>query len=96
MKNFILIPLILVSILLSTAALSVSVEQDAENTTFVVRWYDVGKAVLEGRPGIMSVESGWDSFREVNRVVYDPMKITVQEMEIRLKESGTYVKTLEN
>jgi len=54
----------------------------------------VGAAALEGRPGIISVEKGWQGFREVDRVVYDPKKVTVEQMEQWLKQAGTYVKTL--
>jgi len=35
-------------------------------------------------------------FREVNRVVYDPSKITLIELEKILKQSGTYVRTVPN
>jgi len=50
----------------------------------------VGKAALEGRPGIQSVTSGFKGFRETNTVVYDPTRISLKEMESALKNAGTY------
>jgi hypothetical protein len=50
----------------------------------------VGKAALEGRPGVVEVSSGWRGFREINTVLYDPELITVEEMVGILKKSGTY------
>jgi hypothetical protein len=41
----------------------------------------VGAAALEGRSGVLSVEKGWRGASEVNRVVYDPEKVTVEQME---------------
>ena len=66
---------------------------DAE-VTFEVAWYDVGKAALEGRNGIKKVDKGiqrsklW--FKETNTVVYDPQRITIEEMKGALQEAGTY------
>ncbi len=42
----------------------------------------------------MDVSSGWRGFSEVNRVLYDPEEVTVEQMEGWLKESGTYVRTI--
>jgi len=50
----------------------------------------VGKAALAGRPGVQEVLSGWRGFREVNTVLYDPDRITREEMVRILKESKTY------
>jgi len=50
----------------------------------------VGKAALDGLPGIQSVTRGWRGAREINTVTYDPSRITVREMETRLKDAGTY------
>jgi len=55
----------------------------------------VGKAALEGRPGVIEVVSGWRMFRETNSVVYDPALITVEEMVQILKEVRTYRGTVE-
>jgi hypothetical protein len=54
----------------------------------------VGAAALEGRPGVLSVEKGWRGTSEVNRVVYDPEKVTVEQMEGWLRQAGTYVGTV--
>ena len=94
MKILIVIPLLFLSIIWPFSVLAASSEQATENATFAVHWYDVGKAALEGRPGVKSVESGWHKFREVNRVVYDPKKTTLQQMERWLKDTGTYIDTV--
>ena len=54
----------------------------------------MGVAALEGQPGVLSVEKGWRRFKEVNRVVYDPAKITIEQMEQHLREAGTYRATI--
>jgi hypothetical protein len=41
------------------------------------------------------VEKGWQGFHEVNRVVYDPKKVAVEQMEGWLRQAGTYIKTLQ-
>lgn len=43
--------------------------------TFAVR-YDVGANALEGRPGILAVERGWQERYEVNRV--SPQKVVLR------------------
>ncbi|MBU0480766.1 MAG: hypothetical protein KKG47_06675 [Proteobacteria bacterium] len=43
---------------------------------------------------MLAVESGWHGFSEVNRVIFDPRRVRVEEMADRLKEAGTYVRTL--
>jgi hypothetical protein len=53
-----------------------------------------GAAALEGRPGVLSVEKGWRGTSEVNRVVYDPDRVTVEQMEGWLRKAGTYVGTV--
>jgi len=50
----------------------------------------VGKAALEGLPGIIKVTRGWHNFREINTVVYDPDIITPDAMVAALKRAGTY------
>ncbi len=52
-------------------------------------------AALEGQPGVLQVTKGWRGLKEVNRVVYDPHKITVEHMQQKLKQAGTYIKTVE-
>ncbi len=68
--------------------------EELAKATFVVKWYDVGVAALEGRPGVELVKKGWLGSREINRVIYDPKKISVEEMENALKINGTYVETV--
>jgi len=40
------------------------------------------------------VEKGWQERNEVNRVVYDPNRVSVEEMEGLLRKAGTYIRTL--
>jgi hypothetical protein len=54
----------------------------------------VGKAALEGLKGIIKVENGFEGFREINKVYYDPTLITIEEMEETLKKAKTYDSTL--
>jgi len=61
---------------------------------FVVTWYDVGKAALEGLHGVLKVENGFRFFKEINTVFYDPKIITIEEMEKVLKKAGTYKETV--
>ena len=56
----------------------------------------MGKAALDGRPGVTRVEKGWRGWREINTVTYDPGRISLPEMEKILKESGTYRGTAED
>jgi len=50
----------------------------------------VGKAALEGLPGIKMVTRGWHNFQEINTVDYDPAVISTAEMISALKKAGTY------
>ena len=63
--------------------------------TFVVHCYTVGQQALRGHPGVISVTPGWSGPREVDRVVFDPEKITVEQMEESLRRAGTYRETIE-
>ncbi len=61
---------------------------------FKVGWYDVGKAALDGQPGVIEVTKGWRSGSEVNTVTFDPEIIEIETMEKTLKKSGTYIGTV--
>jgi hypothetical protein len=50
----------------------------------------VGKAALEGLPGISEVTRGWHNFREINTVAYDPTIISPDAMIAALKQAGTF------
>jgi hypothetical protein len=56
----------------------------------------VGAAALEGRPGIIDVKKGWLGASEVDRVEYDPNKVAIEQMEIWLRDAGTYIRTVRN
>jgi len=85
------------ALLLLLAPLSRAESPPAETAraTFVVHCYDVGADALTGLPGVLAVERGWSGGREVDRVVYDPRQLSEAQLERRLKESGTYVETLQ-
>lgn len=70
-----------------------AVETGGHEVTFVVGCFDVGASALQGRPGVISVQKAWSGGREVDRVVFDPQKVSVPAMEGWLKDAGTYVGT---
>ena len=72
-----------------------SAEASDSKATFTVQWYDVGQDTLEGLKGVTKVEKGWHGSKEINTVYYDSDLISVEEMEKALKESGTYVGTVD-
>jgi copper chaperone CopZ len=78
---------------LSGYAFSQAETSDASRVIFYVAWYDVGKAALEGLPGVKKVENGFRRFKEINTVWYDSAVITIKEMEAVLKKAGTYLGT---
>ncbi len=43
-----------------------------------------------GLKGLNQVTSGFKGFKEINRVTYDPWKITIEEMTEALKAADTY------
>jgi hypothetical protein len=45
---------------------------------------------------VKEVTKGWRDFMEINTVIYDRSRITVQQMEEALKKAGTYRKTFED
>jgi hypothetical protein len=51
----------------------------------------VGKAALEGRPGVKKVTRGFRGLREINTVTYDPAVITVDEMGEQLRRAKTFI-----
>ncbi len=72
-----------------------AVPAGAEQATFAVHCYDVGANALRARPGVLSVDKGWQGSHEVDRVNYDPRQVSVEQLEGWLKEAGTYVNTVE-
>ena len=79
---------------LASGVLAEDVTGSRAKVVFAVHCYDVGKSVLEGMDGVISVERGWSGFDEINTVVYDPEKITVEEMVNALKRANTYKETI--
>ena len=50
----------------------------------------MGKAALEGLPGVKNVEKGFRGAKEINTVTYDPAEIAVKKMVEALTRAGTY------
>ena len=50
----------------------------------------MGKAALEGLPGVKEVTRGFRSGREINTVLYDPQAVSVEQMIAALKAAHTY------
>ncbi len=95
MKTSLLISVIFLTGLLRTAGAATEMPADMAKATFAVHCYDVGANALAGKPGVISVERGWSGAREVDRVVYNPREVSLRQIETWLKESDTYVSTLE-
>ncbi len=55
----------------------------------------MGKAALDGLPGIKSVSTGWKHGYEANEVQYDPAQVNLSRMEDALRKASTYIKTLD-
>ena len=72
---------------------AVAVGGDSESATFYVQCYDVGKAALEGLPGVHKVTRGFLHFKEINTVTYDPTLTSPAAMTAALKAAGTYLGT---
>ncbi len=51
----------------------------------------MGKAALEGLPGVLEVTSGFSGAREINTVAYDPAVISPDRMIEALKRAGTFL-----
>ncbi|MGD0585176.1 MAG: hypothetical protein ABSA86_05285 [Oryzomonas sp.] len=86
------VPMLALAIGSSTYA----VETGGQVVTFAVGCFDVGASVLQGRPGVISVQKARSDGREVDLVVFDPRKVSVPTMEEWLKDAGTYVGTEHN
>jgi hypothetical protein len=90
MKHHILL-LSIVMAIAATGGFALPVQiASADDVSFYVTWYDVGKAALEGRPGVEKVTSGWHRLKEINTVTYDPDLISVSDMIAILKRAGTF------
>ncbi len=81
------------SSLFSEYGTAVAQETGTSKIVFTVKCYDDGKAALQGLKGIQKIETGFHYLNETDTVYYDPKVITVEEMEVALKNAGTYVKT---
>lgn len=95
MRAAIFISAILLTGLLVTSNSPAEIPPGMAGATFVVHCYDVGVSTLSGKTGVLSVQRGWSGGREVDRVVYDPQQVSLENLEDWLKDAGTYVRTLE-
>lgn len=84
----------LLLLFLTTASASDQQPVADAQVTFHVAWYDVGKAALDGLNGVKKVEKGIQKnklwFKEINTVIYDPQRITIDKMKSALQKAGTY------
>ena len=74
-----------------TASTVYSKETSPSKIVFKVACYDVGKAALEGLPGVEKVTRGFSGFHEINSVYYHPELISIEKMTQALKAAGTYI-----
>lgn len=56
----------------------------------------MGKRALEGLNGVLHVSKGFKGFKETNTAVYDPEKITIEEMINALKSAKTFIGVAED
>lgn len=94
MRTTISVAAALVILFLVSLHATADVPQGLAKATFVVHCYTVGVNALEGKPGVISVAPGWSGAREVDRVVFDPELVSVEQLEDWLKEADTYVSTI--
>jgi peptide methionine sulfoxide reductase MsrA len=91
---------LIISIMLTGLLVAINATAEAPSgmakATFAVHCYDVGASVLDGKPGVVSVERGTSGARELDRVVYDPEQVSLGQLENWLKAADTYVGTLES
>ncbi|PLY02997.1 MAG: hypothetical protein C0623_02865 [Desulfuromonas sp.] len=96
MLTVILITALLASTLLLVCMATAEVPSGLARATFAVHCYDVGASALEGKPGVASDQRGWSGAREVDRVVYDPEAVSLDQLESWLKKTDTYIGTLKH
>ena len=96
MQTSLLTAVLLTSILLIACTAGANVPPGMAAATFAVHCYDVGAGALHGKPGVLSVERGWSDGYEIDRVVYDPQIVTLQQLEYWLRQADTYIRTLEH
>lgn len=95
MQTSLIISATLLTLVLFAFKVTAEVPPGMARATFVVRCYTVGVDALSGKPGVLSVDPGWSGAREVDRVVFNPQQVSVNQLENWLKEAGTHVSTLE-
>jgi hypothetical protein len=95
MKRILFGTLLTLVLILVAGCSAAELPPGAASATFVVHCYDVGAAALEGRPGVLEVERGWEGWHEVDRVIYDPRRVDEPQMRRWLEEADTYVRTLD-
>ena len=95
MRTSIIISATLLTFALFAFKVTAEIPPGMAKATFVVHCYTVGVDALSGKPGVFSVEPGWSGAREVDRVIFNPQQVSVNQLENWLKEANTYVSTLE-
>ncbi len=88
--------IVVISLMVLSGQASSSGEKNRESkVVFAVHCYDDGAKALQGMPGVIRIEKGFRSFREIDTVYYDSTVITVEKMENTLKQAGTYRETIQ-
>ena len=95
MQNTLLLSVLLFLSILMVAVNAAEIPPGMAKATFAVHCYDVGANALAGKPGVASVTRGWSGPREIDRVIYDPQVVTLDQLVQWLKEADTYLGTLE-
>lgn len=71
-------------------ACAAGVEATSARVVFFVACPELGEAALERMPGVERIDKGFLLGRAMERVWYDSSRITVEDMEARLKDAETY------
>lgn len=87
---------LLLTSLLAVASAAAERPSGMAQATFAVHCYGVGAGALAGKSGIISVERGWSGTQEVDRVIYNPQQVTLDQLESRLQVADTYISTLKS
>ena len=95
MQTSLIISATLMTLVLFAFKATAEIPPGMASATFVVHCYIVGVDALSGKAGVLSVNPGWSGAREVDRVIFNPQQVSVNQLENWLKEAGTYASTLE-
>ena len=95
MQTSFIISATLLTLVLFAFKVTAEIPPGMARATFVVHCYTAGFDALSGKRGVLSVDPGWSDAREVDRVIFNPQLVSVNQLENWLKEADTYLSTLE-